>query len=804
MPRPVLDTLEPRTLLSVVSFAPAAIYSVGGAPAALLAVDLNGDHNPDIAAATKNGTLSILLGNSDGTFAPALTIPDGLPSGKAGGITSLADADLNGHVDLLVTNDSAKGQISVLLGNGDGTFSAPVEIAATSGGNNDVVAMAAADLNGDGKPDLVTVNNDGSLSVLLGNGDGTFAPFTSINLGDNYPSTIAIADLNGDNKPDLILGGGGKTLILTGNGDGTFAAPQPVAAAGDNGVAAAVADVNGDGKPDLIVNNNNGTAAVLLGNGDGVFQLSQTLATNSTGPILSADFNNDHQTDLLIGDEIFLGNADGTFAAPVSVNITGPTATADFNGDGKADLLIGYKPQRSVGVLLNTTRPKLKITSAPSATFMTSLPGTFTITAAGLPTSALTEKGALPTGLTFVDNGNGTALLSGTPAADTGGTYQLIVKAINGVAANARQTLTIIVDQPPAITSNDALPLTVSVHERFSVTTTGYPAPALIESGALPPGLSFLDLGNGAAALHGTPAIGSGGRYDLTIKAKNGVQPKAVQSFTITIGQPPAITSAAAVSFTPGTPGAFTVTTTGFPTAALTEIGNLPGGLTFTDNGDGTAKFSGAPAADSGGTYDLTIKAKNGLLPNARQSFVLTVNQSPLITSPSATTFTVGSPGTFNITTTGFPAPAITDIGTLPNGVSFQDNGNGSATIFGMPTAPGIFNLTLKAKNSVPPSSVQSFTLTVDQAPSITSGSSAMFTIGQAGSFQITTSSFPVSSLMESGVLPTGVTFKDHGDGTAVLSGAPAAGTAGTYDLTLTAANGVAPDSVIAFTLIVS
>ena len=102
-------------------------------------------------------------------------------------------------------------------------------------------------------------------------------------------------------------------------------------------------------------------------------------------------------------------------------------------------------------------------------------------------------------------------------------------------------------------------------------------------------------------------------------------------------------------------PGTFTITTTGFPTAGLSESGALPGGVSFVDNGNGTATLSGTPAAGSGGTYTLSITAANGVTPEAEQTFTLTIDQAPAITSDDATTFTVGSAGTFTITTTGFP-----------------------------------------------------------------------------------------------------------------------------------------------------
>ena len=154
----------------------------------------------------------------------------------------------------------------------------------------------------------------------------------------------------------------------------------------------------------------------------------------------------------------------------------------------------------------------------------------------------------------------------------------------------------------------------------------------------------------------------------------------------VSVNQAPAITTGASVTFTAGTAASFTVSTTGFPAATVSETGTMPSGVTFTNNGNGTATLGGTPGANAGGTYPLTITAANGTLPNATQSFTLTVNQAPAITSASGVTFTAGTAGTFTVQTTGFPThPTITRTGTLPSGVTFTDTGNGTATLSGNP-----------------------------------------------------------------------------------------------------------------------
>ena len=141
--------------------------------------------------------------------------------------------------------------------------------------------------------------------------------------------------------------------------------------------------------------------------------------------------------------------------------------------------------------------------------------------------------------------------------------------------------------------------------------------------------MTFTSNGDGTATLAGAPAAGAGGVYALTIIAGNGISPAARQDFRLTVEQPPGITSAAEVTFTTGQAATFTLTSSGFPTAALSVQGTLPAGVTFTDNGDGTATLEGAPAGGTGGVYRLTITAANDVAPAATQEFTLTVLPLP-------------------------------------------------------------------------------------------------------------------------------------------------------------------------------
>ena len=278
---------------------------------------------------------------------------------------SVAVADLNGDgkPDIVVANCGScygppeigqSGSVAVLLGNGDGTFQPAV---AYGTGGTVPLFVAVADLNGDGKPDLVVVNrNSNNIGVLLGNGDGTFQSAQLYASGE-APAWVAIGDVNGDSIPDLVVADGDGFLgVLLGNGDGSFQGPVFYATGGPASYGVALADVNGDGKLDALVatgSDSKGAAGVLLGNGDGSFQPTVTYpvclscASFSSAPVV-ADVNGDGWPDLVVaaGDaSVLFGNGDGTFQPVVAWKLgkrtSGSTvAVADVNFDNHLDLLL--------------------------------------------------------------------------------------------------------------------------------------------------------------------------------------------------------------------------------------------------------------------------------------------------------------------------------------------------------------------------------------------------------------------------------------------------------------------------------
>ncbi len=454
-------------------------------------------------------------------------------------------------------------------------------------------------------------------------------------------------------------------------------------------------------------------------------------------------------------------------------------------------------------VLTNAQAPA--ITSAATATFSTGVLGSYQVTTTGYPAPAITETGALPLGLSFVDNGNGSATISGTPDPTAAGTYPVTLSATNasGSTATLSLVITVVAASPPSITSGNAGYFTLGQAGAIAITTTGAPTPSITETGTLPPGLTFTDEANGTALIQGTPT--ATGTATLTITAHNGIGSDATQTLTLIVGQAPAFTSSATATAQLNTAFTDTVTTSGYP-APVFGWSNVPPGLSVTDNHDGTLTIAGTPT--TAGTYAMPLTAVSAY-GTAQQTLTITVQQPPAITSGATATFATLTPGSFTVTTTGNPAATITETGALPSGVTLVDNHNGTALLSGTAVtgSGGTYPITITASNGVGTPATQSFVLTVSEtpvAPSITSPAAAATTIGRWSSFQITSTAAPVATITESGALPSGVVFANNGNGTATLSGAPVPGTAGTYPITITAANGISPNSTQNLVLTVS
>jgi hypothetical protein len=336
-------------------------FEVGSNPYSIVQGDFNGDGKPDLATANhSSNNVSVLLGNGAGSFSGATNFS----ADQAPGSITIGDFNGDGKPDLATANNNSNN-VSVLLGNGKGSFSTPANFPAAK----NPYAVTVGDFNGDGKSDLATANESSkNVSVLIGNGKGSFGAAVNFAV-DSRPEWVATGDFNGDSKADLVTANfGSKNLsVLLGNGLGGFSAAVNFAV-GTAPTAIAIGDFNKDGKQDLAVGYlTSQGVSVLLGNGTGGF----TAATNFVGgidhsnSIIRGDFNGDGNLDLVIGDEssqnfaILPGNGKGGFGRPAVFKVDvypGFLTTGDFNGDGSLDLATANVPSHNITVLLNSCR----------------------------------------------------------------------------------------------------------------------------------------------------------------------------------------------------------------------------------------------------------------------------------------------------------------------------------------------------------------------------------------------------------------------------------------------------------------
>ncbi|AVH67137.1 beta strand repeat-containing protein [Nostoc sp. 'Peltigera membranacea cyanobiont' N6] len=385
-------------------------FAVGNSPYSLAIGDFNGDGFSDLVTANtdiNDRNVSVLLGNGNGSFGTATNYVVGsIPPGPIPYSVAVGDFNGDGFADLVTANNQ-QNNISVLLGNGDGSFGTPTIF---SGGNSSV-SLAIGDFNGDGFSDLVTANQSSdNISVLLGNGNGSFGAATNFVAGD-LPSSVAIGDFNGDGFSDLVTSNrnSDNISVLLGNGDGTFAAATNLAV-GDAPSSVAIRDLDGDGKIDLVVTNGNSDdISVLLGNGDGSFGVA---------------------TNFAAGD------------APSSV------AIGDFDGDGRADLAVSNLLSNNISVLLNTTPPTVSITAQTPTANEGGSNGVYRLTRtdiAGNLTINLTLDGSSTASTADYTLSGGSVTVSGSTLTATIAAGQSFVDinlaAIDDIAAEAAETL---------------------------------------------------------------------------------------------------------------------------------------------------------------------------------------------------------------------------------------------------------------------------------------------------------------------------------------------------------------------------
>ena len=533
--------------------------------------DFNGDGKLDLAVANRgDDTVSVFLANGGGAFQPAVSYAGG-PSPRA-----IIAADLNGDKgdDLIVADESctqivppcpATGSISILISNVDGTFKAAVPYAV----NGYPLSVAAGDFNGDGKTDVVVANGNspGTVSVFLGNGDGTLRSPVDYATATN-PVAVTVGDFNGDGKLDLAVAGAegglpGTVSILLGKGDGTFQRHVDYTT-GQGAIAIVGADLNHDGKLDLAVSNDSdSTVSVLLGNGDGTFQAQKLSYPGHPGTTALAvgDFNADGNLDLAVANSfdntitLLLGKGDGTFPTLLDYEYSASTfstsygfTAADLTGDGSLDLAVGNfegGAGNSISVLLNT--PVIGL-------FPTALSfGKQVLGTSQVESIALRNPGTAPLQFTGVT-------VSGAQAADfvPDDTCPPQVPTASGCAvsvtfspkaAGTRSATVVISDSAPGgsqfISVTGAATLPAAAMPTFSPSSGTYAAAIMVTLSGTTPGTVIYYTTNGStpttsSSIYRNPISVTSTETISAIAVASGYNPSPVSSATYTISPQPA------------------------------------------------------------------------------------------------------------------------------------------------------------------------------------------------------------------------------------------------------------------------
>jgi hypothetical protein len=403
-----------------------------------------------------------------------------------------------------------------------------------------------------------------------------------------------------------------------------------------------------------------------------------------------------------------------------------------------------------------------------------------TLVATGVPTPDWTLTGTLPGGLTF-DAPSG--VISGTPTAP--GTATFTVTAANGIGTDATQSLSIRVWPESSISTLTLDDGAVGVAYTQTLVAVGITAPTWsVVTGALPDGLN-LDPSTGV--ISGDPTDAAIGTTGFTVAASDGLGLIVTRALSITVWQPPSISTVSLPDGTVGVAYDQTLAATGDPAPTWALTGTLPDGLVFNLT---TGAISGTPTALAAGTASFSVTASNGFGTDATQPLSITVRQAPAITTTGVGDGVVGDYYIETLHVTGFPYPIWTLTGNLPDGLDFDA---GAGVIFGTPTTPGSFDFTVAAANGVGTDATQILSIVIRQSPSISTTSLDNGTVGVSYSQQLvaTGDPAPVWSVLP-GVLPDGLYLVPA---TGSILGTPTAAAIGTTTFSVTASNGIGADA---------
>lgn len=728
-------------------------YAYGAAVA-----DLNHDGSGDLALASNTSDVTVLLGDGSGRFGSPNTFPTG-----SFGCMSVVAVDVNGdsNPDLLVGHQGST--VSVLLGAGNGTFAAPLTFTMSGIGK----FLRTADLNNDGRPDAV-MNGGNSIFVRLGNGDGTFGPEVGSPVTGCSVQEMMTADFNEDGRTDVAVLNPcpfGKVSILLGNGDGTFR-PQADFPTG-NPFYGDAGDVNGDGHVDLAISNANANVSVLLGNGDGTFQ-PRTDIEVGWDPIgvKIGDLNADGFPDIAVASHsthavyLLAGRGDGTFEPRLGV-ATGRSPffvqEGDLKTDGLPDIVVPVidpQPNGGVTLLLNATSPPAgsapAITAPAVVNAVEGVPFTFTVTAND-PDGDHIQSLQVDVGLagqTFTVNAQNTSgTYSWTPSFGTGrpDPYYVVFTARNLLVGQWITRILVsrpvtpnppVLVQPADMTVNEGSvqdqTLTATDADGDALTFTKTSGPAFMTVTTVTPGT-----GTATGNIHVAPGSSDAGTYSATVRATDyGLYDE--KSFTITVNDvpgAPVLAPIANMTVFSGQTADQAISATDPDADAITFSFTGPSFMTVTPNAQvGTTRTGNihlAPSFFQTGGYPATVTATSNAQSDYR-SFTITVFQpgdrAPVVTAPLSVAGNVNTLISFTVSAVDPDGDALVSLtaAPLPLGATFTSNAAHTAgTLAWTPSfsQAGGYSVTFTAANSLSGMATTAITVTgVDRPPVANAG----------------------------------------------------------------------------------
>ncbi|MEW6050860.1 MAG: tandem-95 repeat protein [Candidatus Zixiibacteriota bacterium] len=719
---------------------------------------------------------------------------------------NVSATDADGTIPSFTTSTLPSGAIFADNGNGTGTFSWTPGF--TQAGPYNVTFRAADGTATDSETIVITVNDAGNQApvlAIIGN--------RSTTEGVNLNFVISASDPDGT-TPTFTTSTlpSGATFVDNGNGTGTFNWTPDFTQAGLYNVTFRTTDgVATDTERVAITVIDAGNLAPVLaaiGNKSVTEGINLSFGVSATDPDGTTPT---FTTSTLPSGATFVdnGNGTGTFSWTPGFTQAGPYNVTFRATDGAAI------DSETIVITVNEAgnqAPVLAAIGAKSTSEGANLTfGTLATDPDG--TTPIMTSGTLPTGATFVDNGNGTGTFSWTPGFVQAGSYNVTFRAGDGIATDSEIVAITVADagnQAPVLAAIGSKSTTEGVNLNFVISASDPDGTTpTFTTSALPSGATFVDNGNGTATFNWTPSFIQAGAYNVTFRTTDGV---AIDTETVAItvidagNQPPVLATIGSKTTTEGINLAFAISASDPDgTTPTFTTSTLPSGASFADNGNGTGSFIWTPGFTQAGTYNVTFRASDGLLVDSEVVAITVLdagNQLPVLASIGAKSTTEGVNLTFGTAATDPDGTTpIMSTGTLPTGATFVDNGDGTGTFNWTPsfTQSGGYNVVFRASDgSLTDSEIVSINVLEagNRAPIIAPVGPQSITEGLTLAFGVIASDPDgTTPVLTSSTLPRGASFVDAGNGTGSFTWSPDFVQSGTYNVSFFATDGVLRDT---------